>query len=139
MFTLSISGCRRECLLASVHCIQELLITFEPEGWPFMSYNLVEFNNIEILKPLKDMRISFTSMYVSIVSLNISNSTDKHKRFWKWQFTKNCRYKILKIYSTNYLLWSPSTTGTHPLSFHWTIITCLMCCIVNNGYFLFQP
>ena len=44
-----------------------------------MSYNLVEFNNIEMLKPLKDMRISFISMYVSIVSLNISNSTDKHR------------------------------------------------------------
>ena len=44
-----------------------------------MSYNLVEFNNIEMLKPLKDMHISFISMYVSIVSLNISNSTDKHR------------------------------------------------------------
>jgi len=44
-----------------------------------MSYNQLEFNNIEILKPLKDMRISFTLMCVSIVSLNISNSTDKHR------------------------------------------------------------
>jgi len=36
-----------------------------------MSYNQLEFNNIEMLKPLKDMHISFISMYVSIVSLNI--------------------------------------------------------------------